>query len=249
MRIGFLGTGHIAAPLARALARDGHAVSVSDRNAKTAADLVSSNLGILAEPNQTVLDASDIVFLTLRPAIWAEVASPLAWRPDHQIVSAMAGVTIAQITTACAPVTDVSVTLPLGHIETGGCPLPTHPTKSPVTTLFGTSNPIIPLAEEADLTAYFAASSLLTAALTTLIATSDWLAAETGAKGDAEAYAKGLAASYLMSLPGTMAEARAGLATPNTLNQAMLDALTNINTEPTIHAALTKMTAAMRSRP
>lgn len=187
MRIGFLGTGHIAAPMARALARDGHTVTVSERNAETAA--------------------------------------------------------------ACAPVTDISIMLPLGHIEHGGCPLPTTPATSPVAALFGAKNPIIPLASETDLAAYFAASTVLTAALTCLIATSEWLDAETGATGEAEDYAQTLAASYLAALPGSLAESRAGLTYPKTLNRAMLDALTAINLEPTIKQALTDMTAAMRGPP
>lgn len=248
MRIGFLGTGHIAAPMARALARDGHGVTVSERNADVAADLAASH-AISVAPNQTVVDTSDIVFLTLRPAVWRGATRNLIWRADHRIVSAMAGVAIAEIAAACAPVTDISITLPLGHIEQGGCPLPVTPSSSPMVDLFGASNPIISLKNESDLAAYFATASTLTATLSVLIATSEWLAAETGAKGDAEAYARCLAASYLTALPQTMAEARAGLATPSTLSQTMLDAMTAIDLEPAIKQALTHMTAAMRSTP
>ncbi len=248
MRIGFLGTGHIAAPMARALTRDGHTVTVSERNAETAAALAASH-GIAIAPNQGVLDAADVVFLTLRPGVWEDVVKDLTFRPDHRIVSAMAGPTVAQISTATAPATDISLTIPLGHIEHGGCPLPVFPATSPMAALFGDKNPVIPLEREADLTAYFSASTILTAALSSLIATSEWLAAETGAEGDAEAYTQALTASYLSALPGSLAESRAGLTYPKTLNRAMLDALRDIDLEPTIKQALTDMTAAMRARP
>lgn len=245
-RIGFLGTGHIAAPMARALARDGHTVTVSERNAETAASLAKSH-AITVAPNQGVLDGSDIVFLTLRPGVWEGVVAPLTFRPDHRIVSAMAGPTLAQIATATAPATDISLTIPLGHIEHGGCPLPVFPASGPMADLFGAQNPIITLTSETDLTAYFSASTVLTAALSSLIATSEWLAAETGDAGDAEAYAQALTASYLSALPGSLDESRAGLTYPKTLNRAMLDALTDIDLEPTIKQALTDMTAAMRA--
>ena len=87
-RVGFIGTGHIAAPMARALARKGHTVTVSERNAETAAGLVNASLGITVASNQGVIDASDIVFLCLRPALWADALQGLTWRADQQIVSA-----------------------------------------------------------------------------------------------------------------------------------------------------------------
>ena len=67
--VGFIGTGHIAAPMARALARDGHQVFVSDRNAEIAAALVAGDPQIRAMANQAVLDRAEIVFLCLRPHV------------------------------------------------------------------------------------------------------------------------------------------------------------------------------------
>ena len=69
-RVGFLGTGHIAAPMARALARAGHEVTVSRRSDSVSADLAASGLGINVAENAGVLEASEIVFLCLRPAVW-----------------------------------------------------------------------------------------------------------------------------------------------------------------------------------
>ena len=67
--VGFLGTGHIAAPMARLVARAGHRVTVSQRNHETARALAKSGLGIGVADNQGVLDSSDIIFICLRPAL------------------------------------------------------------------------------------------------------------------------------------------------------------------------------------
>ena len=64
--IGFIGTGHIAAPMARHLAAKSHEIFVSERNLETAADLENS-IGATVLSNQEVLDASEIIFLCLRP--------------------------------------------------------------------------------------------------------------------------------------------------------------------------------------
>ena len=64
--VGFIGTGHIAAPMARNLARKGHKVVVSERNSEVSDALIAARLGITKGGNQAVIDASDVVFLCLR---------------------------------------------------------------------------------------------------------------------------------------------------------------------------------------
>ena len=67
-RIGFIGTGHIAAPMVRFLAERGHEITVSERNAETAQALRACH-GVSIATNQDVLDRSDIVFLCVRPHV------------------------------------------------------------------------------------------------------------------------------------------------------------------------------------
>ncbi|MEM8598209.1 MAG: NAD(P)-binding domain-containing protein, partial [Pseudomonadota bacterium] len=161
MTIGFIGTGHIAAPMARALARHGHRVWVSERNAETAAALAASHHGITVGPNQGVVDAADTVFLCLRPPLAAEVVAPLRFRADQRIVSVMAGVPMADLAAWCAPATDISITIPLGFLETGGCPLAVYPHGRTLEPLFGAVNPVIEVASEAALNAHFAVCAMV----------------------------------------------------------------------------------------
>lgn len=228
-RVGFLGAGHIAAPMARALARAGHNVTVSRRNEAVSAELVASGLGIMVAENAEVVAQSDIVLLCLRPAVWAEVVCDLPFRADQKIISVMAGVPMAEIATACAPVTEISVTIPYGFIETGGCPLPVAGNPAAVQALFGADNPVLPQSEEAALNHHFAASTMVAAALGLLEQGTKWLAESTGAPEAAEIYVSNLVTGVLNGLSrdhaGELHAEKMALATPNTLNLQMVDGL------------------------
>lgn len=249
IRVGFLGTGHIAAPMARALAKKGHTVTVSERNAETAAALVAAGLGITSAPNQAVIDASDVVFLCLRPAVWTDAHRGLTWRADQKIVSVMAGVPLAEIARVCSPVTNLSVTIPIGFIEFGGCPLPVAGNPDALTDLFGADNPILPQASETALNDHFAASALLSGVLAFMETGAEWLAAQTGDARQAEIYVANLVAGFLRDMPkaaaGDMATAKWALATPGTLNLQMVERLRSAESLTALPAILSRISASM----
>lgn len=226
---GFLGTGHIAAPMARALARGGHTVTVSRRNEAVSAALAGAGLGIKVAENQGVVDASEVVFLCLRPAVWQAAVAPLAFRPGHKIVSVMAGVAIAGIAAAVAPASAISATIPFGFIEQGGCPLPVAGDPGPLRALFGAANPILPQADEAALGQHFAASTLVAAVLGVMAGGADWLAGKTGDATAAEVYVAGLVGGFLAALgrdrAGELRDGMSALATQGTISRQMLEGL------------------------
>lgn len=228
-RVGFIGTGHISAPMARALARHRHQVTVSRRNAEVSAALAEAGLGIAVAENQEVADASDVVFLCLRPAVWEAAATALTFRPDQQIVSVMAGVPLAEIARVCAPVTRLSVTIPYAFVEFGGCPLPVAGDAGAVTALFGPMNPVLPQNNEAAMASFFAASTMVSGALGLLETGAGWLGARTGDADSAEVYVAALVAGFLRNLDldraGRLSEAKWALATPRTLSRQMVEGL------------------------
>jgi len=249
LKVGFLGTGHIAAPMARLIARQGHSVTVSERSQATSSALAASGLGIVAANNPSVLEASDVVFLCLRPGVWADVVAPLKWRADHRVISVMAGVSLAQIAQLCAPVTRVSATLPLEFLETGGCPLPVAGPDEPLRTLLGNINPIIPLDDEAELQAYFAASALMSGVLGVMQAGAEWLGDQTKNKDAGEVYVANLISGYLGALDkskaGELEAHKNALASPNTLNRQMVEGLDAAGTFKALPEVLGKIKASM----
>lgn len=248
-RIGFLGTGHIAAPMVRFLAAKGHEIRVSERGAEVAADLAAS-VGAKVMANQAVVDSSDIVFLCLRPAVWQEVVAPLTFNAEQQIVSVMANVSADELAQAVAPARDISITIPIGFLERGGCPLPAFPKAEPLAQLFGPENPVIPLSEEAQIADHFAASALLSAALTVLKDGADWLGAQTGNPEGADTYVAALVAGFMRDVPkdgqGRILQARSELATPNTLNRAVVDAMDVAGTRTVVQEVLQKLSDQMK---
>ncbi|MGH1576610.1 NAD(P)-binding domain-containing protein [Planktotalea sp.] len=248
-RIGFLGTGHIAAPMVRFLASKGHEVNVSERGADVARDLEAS-VGANIMENQDVVDRSDIVFLCLRPAMWEGIVTPLDFRKQQRVISVMANVAIEDIKRAIAPASDVSVTVPIGFLERGGCPLPAYPSSDLIEALFGPENPVIALNTEEQMADFFAASALLSAVLTVMKDGADWLGEQIENPSGADTYYASLMAGFLRDVPkdgqGRILEARSGLATPNTLNRAVVDAMEGADTRSVVREVLDRLSRGMK---
>ena len=240
--VGFIGTGHIAAPMARFLAARGHEVIVSERNADTAARL-AQNPAIRVQPNHGVLDACETVILCLRPQIAPSVLDALQFRPYHGIVSVMAGVPRAQLQKLCAPATHFTQTIPLGFLETGGCPLPAYPNADVLASLFAPENPVFAVPSEQALNLHFAICALVPGILDILATGADWLGDATGDAESAEFYATQMVGGFLSSLPrgdaGRLATERDALATEGTLSQQMVEALRASGMTTAVRDALT----------
>ncbi|MDK3018328.1 NAD(P)-binding domain-containing protein [Pseudodonghicola flavimaris] len=245
-RIGFLGTGHIAAPMVRFLARTGHGITVSDRNAEIAAALAEGH-GVAIAPNQEVIDRSDIVFLCLRPHLAQEVLSGLSFRAGQQIVSVMAGPSLAQLQTLCAPATDFTMTIPLGFLEQGGCPLPAYPDSDLLDRLFAPENPVFQVPDETALNMHFAICAMVPGLLDLMQTGAAWLAEQTGNPKQAEFYTTQLFSGFLAAMeraPGALSQKRDGLATEGTISLQMTDALEAGG----VHRVLTDALSAIGAR-
>lgn len=227
-RIGFIGTGHIAAPMVRFLVARGHQVCVSHRNAGVAEDLARS-LGVAVAENQAVLDASEIVFLCLRPHVADEGVAPLAFRADHQVVSVMAGLSLQRLGRLCAPATDIAITIPLGYLEKGGCPLAACPDARVLKPLFEPENPVLAVSDEMAFRMHFAVCAFVPGILDMMATASDWLAEHTGDPDQAARFTRQLVAGFLTALPdegaALLPAERDALATEETLSLQMTQGL------------------------
>jgi pyrroline-5-carboxylate reductase len=240
-RIGFIGTGHIAAPMIRTLARDGHDLLISQRSEVVSSALAAMFSNVTSADNQAVVDGADIVFLSVRPQQAHGVIDPLVFRAGQQIVSVMAGVSMEDLASLCTPASDICMTIPLGYLEAGGCPLAVFPGAEPLAGLFGAANPVIPVTSEAALNSHFAVCAMVPGLLAMLEAGSDWLARRTGDADAAERYTTELAAGFLAAMEkgaGRLGVEKNELATEGTLSLMMVEALENAG-------ALDAMTGAM----
>lgn len=249
MKIGFVGTGHIAAPMVRFLAGKGHEIVVSDRNAGVAAALAASH-GVDVADNQAVVDRAEIVFLCLRPDIAAGIIDGLAFRADHSVVSVMAGVSLDRLHALCAPATDICMTIPLGYLESGGCPLCACPKADLPAGIFEPENPVLEIPSEAAFIKHFAICAMVPGILDLLGTGAEWLSAETGDAETAELYTTQLVAGFLAAMnkgAGSLARERDALATGGSLSLQMTSALRRGGAHEALRGALNDIGARLES--
>jgi pyrroline-5-carboxylate reductase len=245
-KVGFLGTGHIASHMARAVARDGHDVIVSRRNETVSAELAAAGLGIRMADNHDLVAEADTVFICLRPAIWKDVCGALPWRDDLEVVSVMAGVRMVDLQKVCAPAEDIAVTIPLASMEHGGTPLPVLGDPAALSRYFGDTNPILPQPDEETFLKHYAAVTTIVGAMGLLGAGSAWLSEQTG---QADTYLGPIAAAFLTDLhkngPADMTAEARRLASPNTLSLMMMDGLAETGAFAQLPDILNKITQSM----
>lgn len=244
-RIGFIGTGHIAAPMVRFLAAKGHDISVTERSATVSAALAERH-GVAVASASGVLDASDIVFLCVRPHQAHTALAGLPWRADHALVSVMAGISGKELHRICAPATRLVQTIPLGFLEQGGCPLAATGATDLLAELFEPENRVVPVASEDALNAHFAICAMVPGLLDLMARGAGWLAKQTGDTESAEFYTTTLLAGFLATMQASLAEERDALATEGTLSLQMTEGLRSGGAHEALTAALTSIGARLR---
>jgi pyrroline-5-carboxylate reductase len=136
---GVLGVGALASAIVTGLCEgvaDPPAIVVSPRNTETAAGLAARYTSVtVSAGNQEVVDAADLVFVTLRRA-HADVLGELTWRPDQVVVSATAGLPLDRLRALVAPVDRVARAVPMPAVATRSSRTPVHPPLAPVLELF-----------------------------------------------------------------------------------------------------------------
>lgn len=224
MRIGFIGTGEIAGYMVHALARQGHEIFVSARNADNAAALAAAHPEVTVAQNADVVAQSDTVFLCLMADVARQVLPDLPFRMGQSIISVMVDVPIAELQTMCAPAKDIACTIPLSAIATGGSMLPVFPASPALETVFGSSDHVFTVESEHALNAHFGGSALSAPLIALMQTGADWLADQTGDSKSAEAYVTGVFAGFLRQMQQGGSDFDAllkGLATEGGLNASL----------------------------
>jgi pyrroline-5-carboxylate reductase len=224
MRVGFIGTGEIAAAMVRGLAGQGHQISVSARNAKMSAMLADELPGVTVAENAQVVANSDVVFLCLMANVARKVLPTLTFRPDQAVISVMVDVPVTALRMLCAPATQIACTIPLSAIATGGSMLPCYPQSAALEALFGQTDTVITVGSQDALNAHFAGSAVAAPLIALMQTGSQWLGQQTGDAQAAEAYVAGVFAGFLRQMQSSGADFGTllqGLATEGGLNASL----------------------------
>src|SRR5262245_24309396 len=123
MKLGLVGTGAIGEAIVRGLCGAGghrEPVFVTARTQARSARLAAAfpNVRVLSA-NQAVVDASDWVVLAVRPEQARDVASSLRFRPEHRVISLVAGLGLDALGPLVAPASRFHRANPLPFIEHG----------------------------------------------------------------------------------------------------------------------------------
>lgn len=132
-------------------------VLLSPRSADRAAELAARFPSVrVAADNQAVLDGSGTVLVCLRQA-HGEVVGDLTWRPDHVVVSAVAGLSLARLADLAAPAAQVARVVPMPAVARRASATPVHPPLPPVVALFDGLGGTLPVEDGDQFDAIFTA--------------------------------------------------------------------------------------------
>ncbi|MEY8842405.1 NAD(P)-binding domain-containing protein, partial [Cribrihabitans sp. XS_ASV171] len=200
MRIGILGTGVIATALVRGIAGEGHRITVSERSAGNAAAL-AEEVGVGVAANREVLDRSDVVVLGLMAEAASEVLSALRFRPDHLVVSLMAGASLEEVAAMVAPAEARAVMIPFPGIARGGSPVLALGDVPLVEAICGARNRVFALKNGAELDAALCAQAVLSPVARMVDDAARWLGDRVNNGEEGEAFLRMLVASSLDGMP------------------------------------------------
>ena len=200
MKIGFMGTGAIAAAMVRGISGQGHEIWVSERNAALSMALAAECGDVTRHSNEDIAANSDVVFLCLMAPVAREVLPNLAFRPGQNLISVMVDVDLESLQSYAPAAASIDITIPLPQIASGGCPLPCYPSNATVDRVFGSANPSFVVKDMRALNAHFAASALMSTTLDQIATGAAWLSAYTDDEPAAQFYLSHMLASALATV-------------------------------------------------
>lgn len=236
--IGILGTGHLADFLIRGAAPHGYRFIVSP--SRRAASLVGDHV-TLAPSNQTVLDRADLIVVALPARDGLSILQTLRFRPEHSVLSAMAGTRLQPLSQAVAPARARCTMMP-GHANAYGVgPSLLYPPDPAWNDFLATLGPVHSFTDEAPFVTATAFGALSGASFFLIETLADWFTRN----GLPEAEARRLIAETLIGnatvvlredLP--LAAITPGVATRGGITEALVAGLREADALDAWHAAL-----------
>ncbi len=128
MKLGFIGVGRIAYAVVKGLCTsniENTTINLSPRNNIKSNNLAKaySNVNRLTN-NQSVLNDSDIIFISVPPNGVKEILNDLSFKETHIIISFIPFLTISKLAEAVKPASRICRAIPLPTVVNHNCPIP-----------------------------------------------------------------------------------------------------------------------------
>lgn len=238
--IGILGIGRLGEALAGAmLALPGlRALHVTRRSADRVARLQVADGRVRPGAPAQIVQACDIILVSLRPDEARRVLGAVPFQPRHHIVSAMAEVGLEELRALTRGAGSAARVLAMPSVATGGQLLPLFPRTAAAEHLFGGRNRLLPVGSEPELMTFWAITGLLSAVMMTGHIAEGWLVRAGASPEDATAYARSVYSDVLAATAPGFAAGMDHVSTPGGLNEMMRGRLLAAGFDHEIEAGL-----------
>ena len=228
MRIGVLGTGHLAEFLIRGAAGHGFSFVVSPRSAARAAGLAASHGVEVAQSNQAVVDGCDLILVCLPAAEGVAILRGLRFRAGQSVLSAMAGARVAAVAGAVAPAAAACAMMPGLANAHGLGPCLLHPARGEWEGFLAALGPLHVFEDEGEFVTATAFGAMSGAAFFWMDALIGWYVAQGVEAGTARRLVAETVrgnAEVLLRESSSLADIRTGIATPGGITEALVRVL------------------------
>jgi pyrroline-5-carboxylate reductase len=222
-RLGFIGTGSLAAFFVEGLKRAGadYEIMVSPRNREKAESL-RQRFAVAIAGNQEIADRCDLVVVSVLPRQASDALAPLRFRQGQTVLSVMSGIGLAAIRHLAAPA-DAAISMMPGLANAHDCgPSVLHPDNAAARSLLSHLGPVHAYDREET----FMAASVMGAfsGMTNLVMRDaiDWFAGHGLAPEDARRLVAGVLkgnAEALLASPLSIEEVARGVVTPGGITE------------------------------
>ncbi|MCE7007608.1 NAD(P)-binding domain-containing protein [Kibdelosporangium philippinense] len=258
---GFIGTGAItaaivegvSAPTSPAIVQglSAPAIFLSPRSRTVSQDLASRFPNVqICDTNQDVLESATAIVLAVRPQIARDVLADLTFHPEHIVISAMAGVSLAQLSEWTAPAKQLIRVIPLPSAASGDSLTVMYPDNPTARELFNRVGGLVTPTDETALEVFSAATATFAAHLDYLATITAWLANHGVDEHDATAYTRhifGQLGQSLLHRTDSFAVLTNEHMTPGGINEQVLTDLRRNGVPDLVRRALDEVLTRLRT--
>ena len=192
MKLGFIGTGKIAASVITGICNSNISFSeivISERNRLTSKKLKKDfkKINIIKE-NQVIVDKCNWVFLSVTPNVGKKIIKNLKFRPNQIIISFISTITLSQLKKAIKVKAKVVRAIPLPPISLRKGPVPICPPNKKVKEFFDKIGTTIEIKNEKSSINFWSTSGMMAPFYELLRVMTDWLVKKGVKRNNAQKY-------------------------------------------------------------